>query len=90
MGFYYGRSDEPPPAADRPPGCFDVIVVMRAVFSVLFWPILALFLVILVLGAAFWAFTVHPALALLPLGAGALGVWLFARWEQHRLRPPDA
>jgi hypothetical protein len=33
-------------------------------------------------------FTVHPALALIPVAAIALAVYLFARWEQRHFRPP--
>ncbi len=33
-------------------------------------------------------FTVHPALALIPVAGIAAAVYLFARWEQRRFRPP--
>jgi hypothetical protein len=36
----------------------------------------------------FFLFTVHPALALIPVAGIAAAVYLFARWEQRRFRPP--
>jgi hypothetical protein len=33
-------------------------------------------------------FTRHPALALIPVAITAVAIWLFARWEQQRFRPP--
>jgi hypothetical protein len=45
-----------------------------------------------VLGCAamiFIMFTVHPALALIPLGLLIAIILLFARWEQGRMPPPD-
>ena len=33
-------------------------------------------------------FAIHPALALLPIAALVGAVYLFARWEQGRFRPP--
>ena len=85
MGFYY--EPEPPPKDDRP-GCMDVIIITRAVFSVLFWPMLALVLVLIDAGAVFVLFAVHPALALIPVGLTGAGIWLYARWEQRHFRPP--
>ena len=64
-------------------------MLTRAVFSVLLPPLAAM---IGVLGAVVFAlvlFAVHPALALLPLGALGVGMFLFARWERGRFRPPD-
>ena len=87
MGFYYG-SNQPEPE-EKPPGCIDVLVVTRAVFSVLLWPLLALFIFVLDVAVIFWTFAVHPALALVPIALTAIGIWLFARWEQRRARPPE-
>ena len=39
--------------------------------------------------AAFFLFTVYPALALLPLLFVVVGVVAFARWDQARNRPPE-
>jgi hypothetical protein len=85
MGFYYGDS-EPPPKDDRP-GCMDALVITRAMFSVLFWPMLALVLVMLDAGAIFLLFAVHPALRSSRSASGR-GIWLYARWEQQHFRPP--
>jgi hypothetical protein len=65
-------------------------VLTRAVFSVLLPPMLALIGVLSAVVLALVLFAVHPALALLPLGAIVGGILLFARWEQQRFRPPDA
>jgi hypothetical protein len=86
MGFYHGTTPEP---EERPPGCMDVVVITRAVFSVLFWPMLAIFVAVLDLALIFYTFAVHPALALLPLGLTAAGIALFARWDQRRNSPDD-
>jgi hypothetical protein len=58
------------------------------VFGVLFWPLLAIALVLIDAGVIFYAFTVHPAWALVPLAITGFALWLFARWEQKRFRPP--
>jgi membrane protein implicated in regulation of membrane protease activity len=89
MGFYYGPSQQPPPDADeRPPGCFDAILITRAVLGILFPPIVALLLVVFDIAAVIWLLTIHPALALIPIALTAVAVWLFARWDQRRERPP--
>jgi hypothetical protein len=87
VGFYYDSG--PQPQEDKPPGCLDALVITRAVFAVLFWPMLAIVLVLLDVFVIFYAFTVHPAWALVPLVVTAIAIWLFARWEQRRFRPPD-
>jgi hypothetical protein len=87
VGFYYDSS-EPPPSDAKPPGCLDALIITRAVFGVLIWPMLALVLVMVDAAIIFIAFTIHPALALIPLAVTAAGLWLFAKWEQRRIRPP--
>lgn len=63
-------------------------MLTRAAFAVLLPPVMALVGVLGALAAVLILLTVHPALALLPLAALALAVYLFARWEQGRFRPP--
>jgi hypothetical protein len=63
-------------------------VLTRAAFGILFWPLLAVIGFVLAVVLVFYLFTVHPALALIPVAAIAL--YLFARWEQRRFRPPGA
>ena len=53
-------------------------------------PLLALLGVLTAVVVAMILFARHPALALLPVGALAFGVYLFAKWEQGRFRRPDA
>lgn len=66
----------------------EVFVLTRAACGVLIWPLLALAAVLGMLMLAFVLFAIHPALALLPIAALGIGLWLFARWEQGRFRPP--
>lgn len=66
----------------------EIYVLTRAAFGILIWPMLALFVVLGALLAAFLLLAVHPALALLPIAGLMAGILLFARWEQKRFRPP--
>jgi len=72
----------------EPGGCLEVWVLTRAVFGILFWPFVALIGVVMAVVLVLFLFTVHPVLALIPVAAIALGVYLFARWEQRHFRPP--
>jgi hypothetical protein len=86
MMVYY---EQRPPDEERPAGCLDALLVIRAMFSILFWPLVAILLVGLDAVAIFALFATHPALALIPIAITGVAVWLFARWEQNRYRPPD-
>jgi hypothetical protein len=88
MGFYYGPSSSPPEPEEKPPGCMDALIITRAVFGVMFWPVLALFAVVLDVGFTFYMFAIHPALALIPIALTVATLILFAQWEQRRFRPP--
>ncbi len=79
---------EPSPQEERP-GCRDVWQLTRVAFAVLLVPLLALAGVLGALLGAIVLFDIHPTLALLPVAALALAVYLFARWEQGRSRPPQ-
>jgi hypothetical protein len=70
------------------PGCRETMVLTRAVFAVLLPPLVAMFAVLGLLSLTIVFFAIHPALALLPLAAIAVGFLLFARWEHGRARPP--
>ena len=78
-----GRSEEPG-------GCLEVLVLTRAMFGILFWPVVALVGFVLAVVLVLYLFTVHPALVLIPVAAIALALYLFARWEQQHFRPPGA
>ena len=86
MGFYH---EQRPPNDDKPekPGCLDAIVITRAVFQMLFWPVAAMILVVVDIGFIFYLFTVHPALALIPIAFTFGVVMLLIRWDQHRDHP---
>ena len=89
MGFYYGPSQQQPPEAEeKPPGCLDVIVITRAVLGLLLPPVAALMFVVLDIAIIIWLLTVHPALTLIPIALTGVAIWLFARWDQNRERPP--
>jgi hypothetical protein len=72
----------------EPGGCLEVWVLTRAMFGVLLWPLVALVGLVIAVVLVFFLFTVHPALALIPVAGIAAAVYLFARWEQRRFRPP--
>ena len=78
MAYY----QQPPP--DERPGCMDAVVITRAVFGLLFWPFAALIAGLADLFVIVWLFTVHPALALIPIAATAAVVYAFALWERRR------
>ncbi len=78
-----------PPRQEEPAGCRETWVLTRAAFAVLLPLLLAMIGVLSAVVAALALLAVHPALALLPIAALALGVYLFARWERRRFRPPE-
>ena len=86
MGYYY--DDKRPPDKEQPPGCLDALLITRAVFGVMMWPVLVMILVVFDAVVVFYMFSLHPALALIPIGITAGALWLFARWEQKHFRPP--
>jgi hypothetical protein len=77
------------PRGEEPGGCRETWVLTLAAFAVLMPPLLALAAVLGALVAVLILLTVHPALALLPIAALVVSIYLFARWEQRRFRPPD-
>ena len=79
-----------PPRQEDAPGCRDTLVLTRAVFAVILLPVLALIVLLGVLGGALFLFSIHPALALLPVAAIVLAIFLFAQWERRNIRPPDS
>jgi hypothetical protein len=88
MGFYYGPSSSGQEPEEKPPGCMDALIITRAVFSVMFWPLLAMILVVVDVAIIFYAFFVHPALALIPLGLTVAVIAGFAQWDRSRGAPP--
>lgn len=76
------------PQQDQRPGCRDVWVITLSVFAVILPVMLALMALLGGVVLAFVLFTVHPALALIPIAVIVLAVYAFARWDQKRDRPP--
>jgi uncharacterized membrane protein len=77
-----------PQRQKEPAGCLEVLVLTRAAFGVLLWPLVALVLALVALFLVVYLFTVSPPLALIPIAGIIVGVLVFARWEQRRFRPP--
>jgi hypothetical protein len=86
VGFYYEQSEPTP--EEKPPGCLETLLITRAVFAVIVPVVLALMLLLADVALVFILFGEHPALALIPIAVTVVGVWLYARWEQRRFRPP--
>ena len=91
--MYHQQEPQQEPSARGGPasdggGCLEVWVLTRAAFGILFWPLVALIGFVLAVVLVLFLFTVHPALALIPVAAIAVALYLFARWEQRRFRPP--
>ena len=76
------------PPSDERPGCRETLVLTRAVFAVLLPPVVAMIAVLALVSLAVVCYAIYPAFALVPLGAIAGGMLLFARWEQGRFRGP--
>jgi hypothetical protein len=75
----------------KPPSLWtEVWMLSRIVYGILFWPVLALFAVILAVFGVFVLYTIHPAFALLAVLAIAAVIGVLAWWESRRVRPPGA
>lgn len=85
MGFYY---EQQPAPEEKPPGCLDTLVIIRVVMGILLVPVALIVGVVVAFVVALYLFTVHPLMALVVVVALAAGVWLVARWDQRRNRPP--
>lgn len=79
-----------PPRQVEPGGCRETWVITRAVFAVLLPIMLVLIGLLGMVVIAVALFAVHPALALLPVAGFVLAVFVYARWERERFRPPGA
>ncbi len=76
------------PRQDARPGCRDVWVITLAVFAVILPIVGAIIAILGALTATFVLFTIHPALALIPIALTAAAIFAFARWERERFKPP--
>jgi hypothetical protein len=84
VSYFY---EQPP--EERPPGCLDALSITSAVFGILFWPVLAIFVVLADAALIWWLFVyVSPLLGLVAIGLTASVVALYARWERRHFRPP--
>ena len=76
------------PSGNRPSLWIEFWVLTRAVYGILFWPVLALVALLLGLLGLFYLFATHWALGLMGLGGLALAVGAFAWWDRRRPPPP--
>lgn len=85
MGYYYtnGPAEDP----DKPPGCLDTLIVIRIVLGFVMIPLAAILAVFALFSLAFWLFTVHPVLALLPVIGGLGALFGIERWYGGRRNP---
>jgi hypothetical protein len=83
MGFYYGSS-QPPEPEKQPGGCLEVLVISRAVFSVLALPLLFMIGIVIAIGVVIWLFTIAWFLGLLSIAVFGGLIWFYARWERRR------
>lgn len=79
--MYYGPQRE-----DGPAGCRQVWTLTIATFAVVLPVVGALIGVLGAVALALVLFSVHPALALIPIAALVAAVVAFAQWEQRRHR----
>lgn len=81
-----------PQAPKEPSGCLETWLITRVIFGMLALPLLIIAGSISLLVLTLYAFTVSPALALIPVGIGAVTLIGFARWERARIdreHPPE-
>jgi hypothetical protein len=77
------------PSEEERPGCREVWVLTRAVFAIILPAMAAIFAVLLAAAVTFVMYARHPALALVPIAAVVGLLYVYARWERRRFRPPD-
>ncbi len=66
----------------------EAFVLSRAVFGILFWPLAAIFVVLVAVSGLFMAFNAGVIWGLLVLAIIAAAIAAFARWD--RRQPPRA
>ena len=85
MGFYQGQSEPP---AQEPGGCRDVLLLTQAAFGVLLIPLGILLGAVLALVAIVYLFSKFWLFGVLGLVVIAIGIYIYARWEQNHFRAP--
>jgi uncharacterized membrane protein len=79
---------EQKPEEEKPPGCLDVLVLTRAAFAVLMWPLLALLAVMTAVMFMIYLFLLNPVLVLIPIALLTLAALAFSYWERRHITPP--
>jgi hypothetical protein len=79
-----------PQRPGEPGGCGEVWLLTRIALGVILPVIAVLIGVLILLFSAFYLLSVHPLLALLPIGAMAGLLAAFAYWERRGHGPPPA
>lgn len=85
MGYYNTNTSAEDP--DKPPGCLDTLIVIRIVLGFVMIPLAAIIAVFALFSLAFWLFTAHPALALVPVIVGVAALLGIERWYGSRHKP---
>jgi hypothetical protein len=75
------------PEGERP-GCRETLILTRAVFAVILPALVAIFAVLFAAAFTVVLYARHPALALIPIAIVVTLLFLYARWERGRFRPP--
>jgi hypothetical protein len=82
-----------PRAPKEPSGCFQSLLITRAIFAILAVPLLLIGGALMATLFTLYLFTLDPPLALIPLSIGVLGIYGLARWEKARIEketpPPE-
>jgi hypothetical protein len=74
-----------PQEPKEPSGCFQTLIITRVILSILLIPLGTIFGAILIISFAFYALTIHPLLALIPIGLGVAIILALIRWESRRV-----
>jgi hypothetical protein len=82
-----------PQAPKEPSGCMQTLILTRMIITILLVPIGLIFGAIFVVLMTFYALSVHPLLALIPLGLGGATIYVGIQWEKKRVEreapPPE-
>ena len=77
------------PQEQAPGGCRETLLLIRIAFQVLAPALFGLMAVIALIVLMFALLAQHPALALIPIGIVAAGLYALSRWDRRRERTLD-
>lgn len=79
---------EPQREPKEPSGCLEALILTRAVFGILLWPLVAIVAVVLGIVVVLTLLFTNALLGLLALAAVIAAVAVFAWWDRRRHQPP--